>query len=879
MNNRQPKMKELENEIAQVEINAVAEEQSNVDQNYMTLDAEREINKAKIPYQDVGLYDCGADYDDRADINHKKDINGLYWKEIEELNWLCDNGALFVGHLLQEDKDTFFMSSSLAKSRLIKVGGREVSLVNVNDAGHQSQLRVWRFPEEHSNVAYSRNMVTHSRKVKHVDVVLDRESTLFKNITDGYLRKALLRNKGAGVQSIIQTIQKKQDNIRSLPQAQSFVVQGCAGSGKTMVLLHRLSYLLYNQCITHSDYTVLVPSNQFKNFIEDAASSFGIRKENIIPFYEYYQRCLGKTVIAQSEASELVFPSEYLERVYSKKFMQEAYKIFFDALSLQISNLLKFCETNFNNIIENEKSQLIDEREHLKKGAVETIRPLINALQIDLTGDYNENYESLIAVVDEIDSLCLKKEVEYAHAIDPIASIEIAQDDERILSNKDLNQIKSEIIDEEKAIEKASIFTLIAHKNKLSKLRAKYDALYEQFIDILIEEEKNNRIKNAQKLLHINEHTTVHQIRSEVELIKSNIRGYDEKIGVIQEKIDKLEGELENRFSDEIKALNSLINISGDISNIMSNHISNLSSGHELFDRVMSEGALLLKSFTKQLSQKEKDIIKSHMPFFGERKDNRVHVFLHNVMLGICKKNIQKEFGIKICENYKHYWYLSLYCAYLTRSPIASAKRYLFIDEAQDLSVSEIQLIEKINTKYRNPVMNLFGDVNQMISSHGINDWAEVTNVQTKHELIENFRNTNQIIEYCNQNTSMHMIKIGVDMNPVKEYETVQALLSDGSVKNDTVFIVKDDYSVIDLKNQLDDLGIDGCEILTVKSAKGLEFKEIYVVEEGMTERDKYISYTRALVKLNVIKRLPQLAKREQTLIAQGEAKDSETLQ
>lgn len=45
---------------------------------------------------------------------------------------------------------------------------------------------------------------------------------------------------------IIRTIQSNQNEIIRRPHTESFVVQGCAGSGKTMILLHRLSFLKFN---------------------------------------------------------------------------------------------------------------------------------------------------------------------------------------------------------------------------------------------------------------------------------------------------------------------------------------------------------------------------------------------------------------------------------------------------------------------------------------------------------------------------------------------------------------------------------------------------------------------------------------------------------
>ncbi len=59
-----------------------------------------------------------------------------------------------------------------------------------------------------------------------------------------------LRKKQHNLVDIIATIQENQNAIVDEKFRQNIVVHGCAGSGKTMVLLHRLSSLKYN----HPEY-------------------------------------------------------------------------------------------------------------------------------------------------------------------------------------------------------------------------------------------------------------------------------------------------------------------------------------------------------------------------------------------------------------------------------------------------------------------------------------------------------------------------------------------------------------------------------------------------------------------------------------------------
>ncbi|MBR4083836.1 MAG: ATP-binding domain-containing protein [Lachnospiraceae bacterium] len=63
---------------------------------------------------------------------------------------------------------------------------------------------------------------------------------------DALLVQYLSRNKDAVLGEIIATIQKEQNEIIRKSPFANIIVQGVAGSGKTTVAMHRISYLLYN---------------------------------------------------------------------------------------------------------------------------------------------------------------------------------------------------------------------------------------------------------------------------------------------------------------------------------------------------------------------------------------------------------------------------------------------------------------------------------------------------------------------------------------------------------------------------------------------------------------------------------------------------------
>ena len=63
---------------------------------------------------------------------------------------------------------------------------------------------------------------------------------------DELLTKYLAKNKSAVLGEIISTIQKEQNTVIRRSPKMNLIVQGVAGSGKTTVAMHRISYILYN---------------------------------------------------------------------------------------------------------------------------------------------------------------------------------------------------------------------------------------------------------------------------------------------------------------------------------------------------------------------------------------------------------------------------------------------------------------------------------------------------------------------------------------------------------------------------------------------------------------------------------------------------------
>ena len=88
-------------------------------------------------------------------------------------------------------------------------------------------------------------------------------------IDDEILKNALAKSSSTKMKSIVQTIQKEQNEIIRSHENDSILVQGIAGSGKTAIALHRIAYLLYKMKgkISSNNIAMLSPNNAFSTYI------------------------------------------------------------------------------------------------------------------------------------------------------------------------------------------------------------------------------------------------------------------------------------------------------------------------------------------------------------------------------------------------------------------------------------------------------------------------------------------------------------------------------------------------------------------------------------------------------------------------------------
>ena len=194
---------------------------------------------------------------------------------------------------------------------------------------------------------------------------------------------------------------------------------------------------------------------------------------------------------------------------------------------------------------------------------------------------------------------------------------------------------------------------------------------------------------------------------------------------------------------------------------------------------------------------------------------------------------------------------LLLYINYLHFGEMLNADRLLCFDEAQDYNENEYKTLKLVN---RNVIFNLYGDVNQSIFAKGIKNWDLLKKVTdfNYYNLNENYRNTEQITDFCNKAFKYNNISMGITGKDVEYIDKKQ-------VNNIIIRKMNDQKRIAVIVRNKEDLEniipIDSEYTFynTISQVKGIEFDSVIVFDNDMTENEKYIAYTRALNELYIV--------------------------
>ncbi|WP_449538838.1 RNA polymerase recycling motor HelD [Ferdinandcohnia sp. Marseille-Q9671] len=134
--------------------------------------------------------------------------------------------------------------------------------------------------------------------------------------TDELLQKSLSESASNRLTDIVSTIQEEQNNIIRADLNKPIIVQGAAGSGKTTIALHRISYFIYTyaEYFTPEQLMILAPNRLFIDYISEVLPELGVDHILQTTLVDFVKKCIGKPIkLTKPEGKLLGFIHEEYE--------------------------------------------------------------------------------------------------------------------------------------------------------------------------------------------------------------------------------------------------------------------------------------------------------------------------------------------------------------------------------------------------------------------------------------------------------------------------------------------------------------------------------------------------------------------------------------
>lgn len=789
------------------------------------------------------------------------------------------------------------------------------------------------------------------RELKITDSTLVSYNTTFgKNTTstsdisinsDPFLLQILNeKRKNNKITDIIRSIQENQYNIMSSPLNKSFILQGCAGSGKTMILLHRLSILLFNNKdnkLKTENIKIITPSKHFNTQIDQLSNELNINSIERLTIDDYY------TVLLKNYPNKLTLskPIEN-ENLLEKNFLAEIYSINFQTKFIESYNeywekvLEKLNKLNLRALYEklNLKFPSITKHENYYAQSLKSINE--SAIS-NLTMNLKRMSELESLIIETKESINSKtKKIGILHndfAIQkPIIQDKLEKDSQ---ANSDLLQslqIQKNKLEQDSSTTKKNYDLSL---NKLSELEQEQHRETLQHIpsysfDFITTHD--NKTCNVLLNRFSDDFTTIKALKDAIakvpsyafarrnkltdeltlakdscekkckEYIEKSSEAIENKIAVLRKQQQTFEFNMQD-ISNKLLQLSIAINNTTSTQELLQSYqdflkraeyidLASLSDNYylsapdylkeynNLYKQINQlkllidkESISLTKSESDLLTLKEKNISGNDLLLLNESK---------NLIDSLSINKVYNDFYLPIIHNvyqahneqydknsYRHKLYMLLLLCYLYYGQTTLKHNFINIDEAQDISFAEYNLLKGILGD--KCIFNLYGDVNQAIYSYrSIDDWEEIIKTfNGKFYLLnENYRNTEQITTYCNKMLNSDLKPIGISGAAIKENFTLQEginwIKKHKKMHPQHRCVIITIFDSLNMPNEIQNTlktsnipwytgNNNSVSIANVETIKGLEFECVLAIISNMNDSEKYITFTRALSNLAIV--------------------------
>lgn len=675
-----------------------------------------------------------------------------------------------------------------------------------------------------------------------------------KIIADEFLKQLLERRTEQEFRNIVFSIQEQQGEIIQTPYERNLIVQGCAGSGKSMIMLHRLPIVLFDNSdfLNRNSLYIITPSQTYIQMAEQMLVDLEIADLQMGTLEQYYNFALEKYGLTPDVYGKIDFSIVLKEDKRSFIYSEQCAK--------QIREYMEAA---------------------ILKGEVDTIpayQKLHMAIPNNPTGRPRQKIQQHIKILNTVlnaNAEVLRKVYHNAFRI----CLEGIADIARMLTSRKAaveRGLRKRIAEEENIIQESqnelgtldNINNGAAYTNTEKMIRdaLHHIAAYQKKIDDL---DKNNEYFNKLSILSDDTNTLLTLFST------ASKDWYEVDLAELYKAIDSRQF-----LYDCYLELAAGIHEAGDpyrelcmpleqtVSHVMRAVVSLLSKDEDI----------LAYPYLKQLSEAD--------DYYIDLEKNLCSRVYENVLTGIGHKLFKRRKMVGLtCSPY-----LYLQIRFIFQGPPRGKRESLItIDEAQNIEPSELRLIKAVNGG--KVVFNLFGDVKQHVEgSKGIDSWQQFSGIMdyALYDMKENYRNASQITEFCNDRfgTDMRAINLAgrgvhvfdnqddmvaqlteVFQRPITE--GLSCILVKDLAEAETFMRLMSSFGqyMNNLAAEPKELNRYKWNLMSVDQAKGLEFQTVVAFFGRMTKNEQYIACTRALDELYVCVQEPKIEEKTAEII------------
>lgn len=675
-------------------------------------------------------------------------------------------------------------------------------------------------------------------------------------LADELLEIRLEENRAdAKLRNIISTLQRQQFQIIQTDIGKNFVVQGCAGSGKTQCMLHRLFFLRESLSDTGWDRVLLItPTQLFRNYSSELMRNYRLTDVSNYSLAEFYRVLLHafddrfRNRQYAFELTEEYLPDEYLRQVYAPEQIAAIDREIRRAIRARVEegcllleepvakdekidiSLVKRIENSLADAIsrydETERSLAEDPEYDTHRAAMDALDKQLKALQ-RRQRELSEANERLVSEKTQFDALCgdlesAIAEVEAWKRKQDADIVELGLSCQKCAEALDNAEAVPEIID--RAGKYAHALFQLRDAMEDQGQRHRYDAEYLELLEAIVDECREKLQGFTKKQVPAT------WMRNHEQRLKNNATHMSE----IQEDID-----INQLYQEDHRQWLEAHNVE-DAKKQHRAHRASLERARYYLSRIES-------------SVFEQEVWNALAPL-------KERCGIMTVQIETLENNRQRQ--TRILYKSDLLFYVRIYLA-LHGTDRLPPYNMICVDEGQDLHSVDYAMLREI---YPRATLNIFGDKDQVLhEACGISDWKRETGVETIYEMNSNYRNTPAIVDFCNRMYGESMAYFGRIREAQKPVMIDNAKEARDMFENEApVIIVKDREAYRCL---LSEMGyeeeaiafLDTKELempsnqrvcYSIFAAKGLEFTKALVFVRGMTRNQRIVACTRAMERL-----------------------------